>query len=91
MRQTAEFNANNGRYLARLINDHGVQLRRFNEDIYDAFGVAAEQTFEEVRQHSDLANRMHESFEAARQDVGGWLNLADGPYLYERNRVLGIE
>ena len=91
VRQTAEFNANNGRYLARLINDHGVQLRRFNEDIYDAFGVAAEQTFEEVRQHSDLANRMHESFEAARQDVGGWLNLADGPYLYERNRVLGIE
>lgn len=91
VRQTAEFNAKNGRYLARLINDHGVQLRRFNEDIYDAFGVAAGQTFDTVRQHSDLANRIHESFEAARRDVGGWLNLADVPYLSERNRVLGIE
>lgn len=87
----AEFNANNGIYLDRLIRDHGVQLRRFNEDIYDAFGDAAEATFDELRQHSDLANRIHESFEVARAQVGGWMNIADVPYLTERNRVLGME
>jgi len=87
----AEFNANNGQYLNMLIRDHGVQLRRFNEDIYDAFGDAAEQTFDEIRQHSDLANRIHESFLNARTQVGGWMNIADVPYLSERNRVLGMD
>ena len=86
----AEFNANNGTYLARLIEDHGVELRRFNEDVYDAFGEAAAETFEEIRAHSDLANRMHEAFVAARRNVGGWMNIADVPYLQERNRVLGL-
>lgn len=86
----AELNANNGVYLQRLINDHGVELRQFNEDVYDGFGDAAQQVFDETRQHSDLANRMHEAFEAARAQVSGWLNIADVPYILERNRVLGL-
>lgn len=90
-RMTAEFNANNGVFLNRLINDHGVQLRRFSPEIYDAFGVAADQTFEELRQHSDLANRMHEAFLNARRTVGSWMNIGDVAYLQERNRVLGVE
>lgn len=87
----AELNANNGIYLQRLINEHGVQLRRFNEDIYDAFGDAAQAVFDEARQHSDLANRMHEAFLKAREQVSGWLNIADVPYITERNRVLGLD
>jgi TRAP-type mannitol/chloroaromatic compound transport system substrate-binding protein len=90
-RMLAEFNANNGAYLQRLVNDHGVQLREFNDDIYDAFGDAAEATFDTIRQHSDLANRFHESFVAAREAVGGWLNITDVAYLRQRNRVLGID
>ncbi|GHD59168.1 C4-dicarboxylate ABC transporter [Thalassobaculum fulvum] len=84
----AEFNANNGRYLTKLIDEHGVQLRKFNDDVYDAFGSAAEAVFEETRQHSDLANRIHESFVAARADVGRWMNLSDAAYYAQRNRVL---
>ncbi len=87
----AEYNANNSTFLARLLNEHGVELRRFNEETYDAFGEAAQEVFEEARGHSDLAARIHDSFIAARKDVGGWMNLSDGPYLAERNRVLGVE
>ena len=89
--QMAETNANNGGYLTRLIQDHGVELRRFNDDVYDAFGEAAEEVFEEARAHSDLANRIHESFAAARSDIGRWMLLADTGYTQQRNRVLGIE
>ena len=87
----AEFNANNSTYLAKLRTEHGVTLKRFNEDVYDAFGKAAGEVFEEVTGHSDLAARTHESFVKARADVGNWMNLAEVPYLQERNRVLGIE
>ena len=90
-RITAEFNANNSEYLAKLINEHGVELRRFNEEVYDAFGEASQAVFEETVNHSDLAKRIHESFLDARQSVGSWMNIADVAYLRERNRVLDVE
>lgn len=86
----AEYNANNGTFLRKLIEEQGVELRDFNDDVYDSFGEAAEEVFEEARAHSDLANRIHESFAAARADVGGWANLADAAYVAQRNRVLGV-
>ena len=88
--QMAETNANNGTYLNKLINEHGVQLRAFNDDVYDSFGKAAAEVFEETKAHSDLAKRVHESFAKSRNDLGRWMLLADAGYLNQRNRVLGI-
>ena len=90
-RMMSEYNAKNGAALDKLITEQGVQVREFNDDVYDAFGEAAEEVFDEVRAHSDLANRIHESFAATRKDVGRWMNLSDQPYLRQRNRVLGVE
>jgi TRAP-type mannitol/chloroaromatic compound transport system substrate-binding protein len=90
MKSISEYNANNGTYLTRLIKENGVELREFNEDTYDSFGKASEEVFAETIAHSDLAKRTHESFAAARADVGGWMKLSDTAYLLQRNRVLGI-
>ncbi len=87
---TAETNANNGAYLTRLVNDHGVELREFNDEIYDSFGKAAQEVFDETRQHSDLTGRIHDSFLAARSDIGRWSGLADAAFINQRNRVLGL-
>jgi TRAP-type mannitol/chloroaromatic compound transport system substrate-binding protein len=89
-RMMAETNANNGAYLARLINEHGVELKRFSEDVYDSFGEAAEEVFEETRDHSALAAEIHDSFAAARAEIGGWMGLSDVAYSVERNRVVGL-
>lgn len=89
-RQIAETNANNGVYLSRLINDHGVQLKQFNDDIYDSFGKAAAEVFDETRQHSALAGKIHDSFVKTRNDVGRWSGLSDAAYVSQRNRVLGL-
>ncbi|MDC0948961.1 TRAP transporter substrate-binding protein [Gammaproteobacteria bacterium] len=86
----SEYNAKNGAALARLINDQGVELREFNDDVYDAFGVAADEVFAEVVAHSDLARRIHESFLKGRAEIGGWTNLSDQAYVKQRNRVLGL-
>ena len=86
----SEFNAKNGAALARLLNDHGVRLERFSDDIYDSFGEAAEEVFAETIAHSDLARRVHESFAQARADIGGWAKISDSEYLRQRNRVLGV-
>ena len=86
----SEYNAKNGAALARLINDQGVEVRRFTDDTYDAFGAASEEVFAEVQEHSDLAARIHASFAQARQDIGGWTSLSDQAYVEQRNRVLGV-
>lgn len=86
----SEYNAKNGEYLEKLVNEQGVKVREFNDDIYDAFGEAADEVFETVKSHSDLANRIHESFVAARSSVGSWAKLSDQAYVRQRNRVLDL-
>lgn len=86
----SEYNAKNGLFLDKLINEQGVKLREFNDDIYDAFGEAADEVFETVKSHSDLANRIHESFLSAREIGGAWAKLSDQAYLRQRNRVLDL-
>ena len=86
----SENNANNATYLKRLIEEHGVKLREFNEDVYDSFGEAAEEVMEETRAHSPLAKKVHESFAEARKNVGSWMKLSDVGYSLKRNRVLDL-
>ena len=86
----SEYNAKNGEALAKLISEQGVQLKRFNDDIYDAFGRAAKEVFDEVVEHSDLARRIHESFVQTRANVGAWAKISDQEYVSQRNRVLEL-
>ncbi len=86
----SENNANNATYLRRLIDEHGVQLREFNDDVYDSFGDAADDVMQEARRHSKLADRIYVSFAEARKNVGGWMKLSDVGYSLKRNRVLGL-
>jgi len=89
-RQMAETNANNGEYLTKLIEENGVELREFNDDVYDSFGEASEEVIEEARDHSDLSKRIFDSTLAARKDIGGYMAIADVAYSVKRNRVVGI-
>ena len=85
----AETNANNGAYLNKLIDEHGVELREFNDDVYAAFGSAAQEVLEEAKAHSDLAARIMTSVEKARKEIGAWTSISDMAYVQKRNKVLG--
>ncbi|MGB1213556.1 MAG: TRAP transporter substrate-binding protein [Pikeienuella sp.] len=80
----------NGEYLAKLVNDHGVQVRAFNDDVWDAFGDASAEVFEETRDHSDLAAEIDTSFQAALREIGGTMAKFEGTFVNQRNRVLDI-
>lgn len=86
----AEANAKNGEYLTRLIEENGVELREFNDDIYDSFAVAAEEVIEEARDHSALSAKIYDSHLAARQGIGGWMAISDVAYSIKRNAAVGI-
>ena len=80
----------NGAALARLVNENGVKLEKFNDKVYDAFAKGAAEVFDEVQQHSALAKKVHDAFIKGRKEIGAWTNLSDGPYVAQRNRALGV-
>ena len=86
----SEYNAKNGEALADLVTNQGVKLRKFSDEVYDSFGVAAEEVFASVQEHSQLAKDIHTSFANARKDLGAWSKISDQAYVEQRNRVLGV-
>ena len=88
--QYEEAQANNGAYLARMVNEHGVELKEFNDEIYESFAEAAEEVFEETRDHSALAAEINDAFQAALREIGGYQKIAEVAYSVRRNNALGI-
>jgi len=86
----AEYNANNSSSLEKLIKEHGVILRRFDNEIFKKFGEASIQVFDETRQHSNLSNRIHENFVNSRKYFGRWTNISDQEFIRQRNKFLEI-
>ncbi|MDH3741515.1 MAG: TRAP transporter substrate-binding protein [Hyphomicrobiales bacterium] len=88
--QYEEAQANNGKFLDKMVNEHGVVLKEFSEEIYDSFGQAAVEVYEEVRAHSPLAKKIDDQFKAALKEIGGWQKIAEVAFSNQRNRVLDI-
>ncbi|WP_339632110.1 TRAP transporter substrate-binding protein [uncultured Sneathiella sp.] len=88
--QYEEAQALNGEYLKKMINENGIILKEFSDDVYDAFGEAAVEVFEETRAHSALANKIDESFQVNLREIGGYQKIAEVAFSNKRNRVLGI-
>ncbi|MEM8855074.1 MAG: TRAP transporter substrate-binding protein, partial [Pseudomonadota bacterium] len=85
----AEFIAKNGTALTTLVNQHGVQLKKFPAEIFDAFAKTSEEVIAKVGDHDDLGKRVLDSFRAGRKDFGGWTSISEQAYTDERTRTLG--
>lgn len=84
----AEFNARNGEALDTLINEHGVELRQFSDEIYAAFATASEAVLQEAGATDDITGRVYESFIDFRSKAIGWTGLSDQSYADQRSRAL---
>ena len=82
--------AKNGEYLQKLVDEQGVQVRSFNEDVWDGFAEAAEEVFEEVRDHSAMAAKIDDNFQAKLREIGGSIASFEGQFVSQRNRILGL-
>ncbi|HET7409170.1 MAG TPA: TRAP transporter substrate-binding protein [Paracoccaceae bacterium] len=88
--QMDETNYKNGLYLQKLIDEHGVELRSFNDEVFEAFGEASAGVVEEMRGHSDLASRIIDSWDKARREIGSYMAISDVAFSVLRNRALGV-
>ena len=81
----AEFNANNARALDTLINEHGVNLLKFNDDILRTLGTVSNQVVAEVAEHDELSKRVYDSYMAARTGSRRWGEIAEKAFMDARN------
>lgn len=85
-----ECNANNGIYLKKLVNEHGVQIREFSDEVWDGFGEASAEVFEETSDHSPLAKKINDEFQANLIELGSFMKNFEVTFVNQRNRVLGL-
>ena len=83
----AEFNANNAQALDTLINEHGVNLVEFPDDVFRSMGVAARDVLSEAGADNDMSRKVYDSFMKFRKDVIRWSKTSDQTYMNKRELV----
>lgn len=86
-----EYTTNHAKSLKTLISDHGVQVKKFPDDVVAEMGTAAAAVIDELRQDDDeLVKRITESFLEYRDLIGGYMPYADNGQMNARASVLGL-
>jgi len=80
----ARFNYENAGALQTLINEHGVQLHEFSDDLYKAVGVASKDVLETASQADPLTKKIHDSYMDFQKKAAYWSNIGDQSYMNKR-------
>ncbi|MGD9264277.1 MAG: TRAP transporter substrate-binding protein [Lysobacterales bacterium] len=77
MDSLSEFTYKNGQALERLVNEHGVELRRFPDEVLEHLGEISGELMEELSGEDAMFARIYESFRAFRKIVNPWTDISD--------------
>lgn len=83
-RNLSEFNAFNTRSLRILTEQHGVQLRRFSEEILLELGRLSKIVLREASESDDMTKRVYDSFLVARSDGAAWSEISEEAFWQAR-------
>ncbi|MEO1331043.1 MAG: TRAP transporter substrate-binding protein [Pseudomonadota bacterium] len=86
----AEYNARNGAALSKLLNEEGVQLHEFPDEVFKEIAAASEEVVASVATEDAIGKKVYESYAKFRKDVAGWSRLADGAYMTARTKAIDI-
>ena len=76
-RNLAEYNRFNTEALRTLIDEHGVQLKRFNSEILTEIGRLCGEVVKEAGQTDNMSKRIYESFLQTRSNVSSWSEISE--------------
>lgn len=74
----AEFNARNRRAWKNLVEDHGVQLRRFPDDVLQTLRRFSIEVMEDLAAENPMSGRVYESYKTFATEIGAWLKITEG-------------
>lgn len=80
-----EFVARNNSSLATLVNEHGVELRRFPDDILKGLGRLSGEVLADLTSKDPLSKKVFDSLITFRKDALRWSRLSEQTYLAARD------
>jgi len=81
----SEFNANNAHALETLINEHGVELLRFSDDILETLAKVSAEVVADAANADELTKRVYDSFMAARRGSMRWGAISEQAFMNARS------
>ena len=80
----AEFTARNQQALRQLVDEHGVQLVPFPDDVLAALRETADAVVRELAETDEMAGKVYASYQAYKQQVRRSTELGEQAYLGAR-------
>jgi len=77
MDMLSDFTYNNGVALRKLVNDHGVELRRFPDEVLNQLSAISEEFMLELAGETELMGRIYASYRGFTDIVRPWTAISD--------------
>jgi len=81
----AEFNTRNNQALKALVEEHGVDLRRFPDDVLATLKRYSTEVMEELAASDPLIARVYASYTAFAEDIATWMTASRGAHIEARD------
>lgn len=77
----AEFDAKNGEYLSKLINEENVKLKAFPDEVIKSLKVSAKEAIDEVCNSDPASRKVYDHMMAFKTNTRDWVNVSE-KYFY---------
>ena len=74
---SAEFDARNGVYLQKIINETDVEVKPFPKEVLDQLKGFTKEALAELTDRDLQSRKVYEAFEAFRKDLNVWMNISE--------------
>ena len=85
MDSLSDFTYNNGVALKNLLNEHGVELRRFPDEVLNQLSTISDKFMSELATETELMGRIYASYRAFTDIVRPWTAISDQALLNLRH------
>ena len=86
----AEYTHHNGAALDRLIDEHGVELRRLPDDVLAALARETKTVLEETAAVDDISQRIFDSYKVSLERSEAWGRISEEAYMQVRRELFEL-
>ena len=83
----SEYEVQNGRALVTLIEDHGVKLRRFSDEILAEMGRISLEVLSDVAAADQTTGQIYESYMASMGRTARWGEISERAFTAARDKL----
>ncbi len=79
-----EYTARNGSSLEELVNNHGIEVRRYPDEVLAQLKTISQQTIKEIADNDPAVKKVYDSFENFRSKVEKYHEISEKAYINAR-------